>query len=265
MSHRPRWLPDRDAAGCRVGVHPPGSGATLPMTEHGRPRESQEHDRSGAASAPTWHRRTGGWPRPSSALDDHLYFGMLHPDGRYEMLFSGPNLERLLGGLPPKAQDVSATWQSRIDAGRPARLPRLRARAAGRPARAGRLPRARPRRRDALGARARAPRAARRRHASASPASSPTSPSSARPTTACAPRSPSSPRRTRGSTRRTAQALELATTDALTGAANRRHVDEVLQRHARHERPRRRRCCCSTSTTSRTSTTGTATASATRC
>ena len=52
-----------------------------------------------------------------SALDDHLYFGMLHPDGHYEMLFSGPNLERLLGGLPPKAQDVSKTWQSRIDPG----------------------------------------------------------------------------------------------------------------------------------------------------
>src|SRR5215213_2669850 len=58
------------------------------------------------------------------ALDDHLYFGLLHPDGRYEMLFSGPNLERLLGGAPARPEDLTATWQSRID---PADLPGYRA------------------------------------------------------------------------------------------------------------------------------------------
>ena len=59
-----------------------------------------------------------------SALDDHVYFGMLHPDGHYENLFSGPNLERLLGGWPPAAEDVSAVWQSRIE---PEDLPAYRA------------------------------------------------------------------------------------------------------------------------------------------
>ncbi|MDX6620058.1 MAG: hypothetical protein QOK36_2444 [Gaiellales bacterium] len=50
------------------------------------------------------------------ALDDHLYFGLLHPDGRYEMLFAGPNLDRLLGGeLPDSTAAVNTAWQSRID------------------------------------------------------------------------------------------------------------------------------------------------------
>ena len=59
-----------------------------------------------------------------SALDDHVYFGMLDPGGHYENLFSGPNLERLLGGRPPPSEDVSAIWQSRID---PEDLPAYRA------------------------------------------------------------------------------------------------------------------------------------------
>jgi diguanylate cyclase (GGDEF)-like protein len=59
-----------------------------------------------------------------AALDDHLYFGTLHPGGRYEMLFSGPNLERLLGGWPAESEDIDATWQSRID---PADVPAYRA------------------------------------------------------------------------------------------------------------------------------------------
>jgi diguanylate cyclase (GGDEF)-like protein len=51
------------------------------------------------------------------ALDDHLYFGLLHPDGSYEMLFAGPNLDRLLGGeLPDTPEETSAVWQARIDA-----------------------------------------------------------------------------------------------------------------------------------------------------
>ena len=50
-----------------------------------------------------------------SALDDHVYFGALHPGGRYEMLFSGPNLENLLGGRPAEDEDVVAIWQSRIE------------------------------------------------------------------------------------------------------------------------------------------------------
>jgi diguanylate cyclase (GGDEF)-like protein len=59
-----------------------------------------------------------------SALDDHVYFGMLDPGGHYENLFSGPNLERLLGGWPAPSEDVSAVWQSRID---PEDLPAYRA------------------------------------------------------------------------------------------------------------------------------------------
>jgi diguanylate cyclase (GGDEF)-like protein len=50
------------------------------------------------------------------ALDDHLYFGMLQPDGSYEMLFAGPNLDRLLGGeLPATPDEINAVWQGRID------------------------------------------------------------------------------------------------------------------------------------------------------
>jgi diguanylate cyclase (GGDEF)-like protein len=59
------------------------------------------------------------------ALDDHLYFGLLQPDGSYEMLFAGPNLDRLLGGeLPATVEEVNATWKARID---PADLPAYRA------------------------------------------------------------------------------------------------------------------------------------------
>ncbi|MDX6570903.1 MAG: hypothetical protein QOC86_59 [Gaiellales bacterium] len=50
------------------------------------------------------------------ALEDHVYFGLLRTDGSYEELFVGPNLERLLGGEPQS----SAQWRSRID---PADLP----------------------------------------------------------------------------------------------------------------------------------------------
>jgi diguanylate cyclase (GGDEF)-like protein len=50
------------------------------------------------------------------ALEDHVYFGLLRTDGSYEELFVGPNLESLLGGEPQS----SAQWRSRID---PADLP----------------------------------------------------------------------------------------------------------------------------------------------
>ena len=50
------------------------------------------------------------------ALDDHLYFGLLQPDGHFDTLFSGPNLERMIGGqLPALQEDVSDAWQNRID------------------------------------------------------------------------------------------------------------------------------------------------------
>ncbi len=66
--------------------------------------------RADLASADWWLTAAIG------ALDDHLYFGMLHPDGRYEMLFAGPNLDRLLGGeLPAAPDEVNILWQSRID------------------------------------------------------------------------------------------------------------------------------------------------------
>jgi len=44
-------------------------------------------------------------------LDDHLYFGLLGVDRTYQELFVGPNLDRLLGGpaQPP------GLWRSRID------------------------------------------------------------------------------------------------------------------------------------------------------
>ena len=75
--------------------------------------------RADLASADWWLTAAVG------ALDDHLYFGLLHPDGSYEMLFAGPNLDRLLGGeLPDTPEETSAVWQARID---PADLPAYRA------------------------------------------------------------------------------------------------------------------------------------------
>lgn len=49
-------------------------------------------------------------PAALEALDEHVYFGLLLPDGGYEELFGGPNLDRLLGGAPRSAAD----WRSRI-------------------------------------------------------------------------------------------------------------------------------------------------------
>ena len=34
------------------------------------------------------------------AIDEHIYAGELHPDGRYTEVFAGPGLARLLGGAP---------------------------------------------------------------------------------------------------------------------------------------------------------------------
>jgi diguanylate cyclase (GGDEF)-like protein len=49
------------------------------------------------------------------ALDDHVYFGLLRPDGHYETLFAGPNLERLIGcDLAALPEDVNAAWRRRI-------------------------------------------------------------------------------------------------------------------------------------------------------
>jgi diguanylate cyclase (GGDEF)-like protein len=50
------------------------------------------------------------------ALEEHVYFGLLHPDGAYEELFAGPNLDRLLGGSPPPGESYVATWRRRIEA-----------------------------------------------------------------------------------------------------------------------------------------------------
>ena len=50
------------------------------------------------------------------ALEEHVYFGLLHPDGAYEELFAGPNLDRLLGGSPPPPESFVTTWRRRIEA-----------------------------------------------------------------------------------------------------------------------------------------------------
>jgi diguanylate cyclase (GGDEF)-like protein len=82
-------------------------GMARPADERG-PRPAA---RAGAAredrAAPDW------WLTSAlGALDDHLYFGLLRLDGSYDELFDGPNLERLLGGEPQSP----AHWQSRIAA-----------------------------------------------------------------------------------------------------------------------------------------------------
>jgi diguanylate cyclase (GGDEF)-like protein len=163
-----------------------------------------------------------------SALDDHLYFGMLHPDGRYEMLFSGPNLERLLGGWPPSLEEVSATWQSRIE---PDDLPAYRAcegeLLAGRPA----LVDYRVHGLDGVTrwvrARVHPEQLADGSVRFAGILSDITEQRAAddRLRAALAELAAANVQLDAAHT----QALELARTDALTGAANRRHVDEVLR------------------------------------
>ena len=75
--------------------------------DDGTPRDAARLD--GARpdqAAPNW------WLAAAvGALEDHVYFGLLRLDGSYQELFVGPNLERLLGGTP----ESSAQWRSRID------------------------------------------------------------------------------------------------------------------------------------------------------
>jgi diguanylate cyclase (GGDEF)-like protein len=69
-----------------------------------------EASRAGLESPHWWLTAT------LEALDDHLYFGLLQPDGSYEMLFAGPNLQRLVGGeLPDSVAEINALWKQRID------------------------------------------------------------------------------------------------------------------------------------------------------
>jgi len=80
------------------------------MAQSADDRASRAPARAGAARAdlakPDW------WLAAAvGALEDHVYFGLLQLDGTYEDLFVGPNLERLLGGMP----ESPGHWRSRID------------------------------------------------------------------------------------------------------------------------------------------------------
>jgi diguanylate cyclase (GGDEF)-like protein len=83
------------------------------LPDDGAPRHAAPADAD--LAAPGW------WLAAAvGALEDHVYFGLLRLDGSYEELFVGPNLERLLGGTP----ESSEQWRSRID---PADFARYRA------------------------------------------------------------------------------------------------------------------------------------------
>jgi diguanylate cyclase (GGDEF)-like protein len=74
------------------------------LPDDGAPRHAAPADAD--LAAPGW------WLAAAvGALEDHVYFGLLRLDGSYEELFVGPNLERLLGGTP----ESSEQWRSRID------------------------------------------------------------------------------------------------------------------------------------------------------
>jgi diguanylate cyclase (GGDEF)-like protein len=79
------------------------------MARPADPRTHRAQPRADAAHPDL--ARTHWWLAAAlGALDDHVYFGLLLPDGGYEELFSGPNLDRLLGGVPRSPGD----WRSRI-------------------------------------------------------------------------------------------------------------------------------------------------------
>jgi diguanylate cyclase (GGDEF)-like protein/PAS domain S-box-containing protein len=70
------------------------------------PVPSEEHD--AVASARAWATVV------AEIAGDHLYAGAIGPDGAYEQLFTGPGLERLLGGpLEPGADPVTA-WLATV-------------------------------------------------------------------------------------------------------------------------------------------------------
>ena len=163
-----------------------------------------------------------------SALDDHVYFGALHPGGRYEMLFSGPNLENLLGGRPAEDEDVVAIWQSRIE---PADLPAYKAceleLLAGRPAMVDYRVHGLDGKTRWVRARVHPEQLADGTVRFAGILSDITEQHEAddRLRAALAELAAANERLDAAHS----QALELARTDALTGAANRRHVDEALR------------------------------------
>ena len=163
-----------------------------------------------------------------SALDDHVYFGALHPGGRYEMLFSGPNLENLLGGRPAEDEDVVAIWQSSIE---PADLPAYKAceleLLAGRPAMVDYRVHGLDGKTRWVRARVHPEQLADGTVRFAGILSDITEQHEAddRLRAALAELAAANERLDAAHS----QALELARTDALTGAANRRHVDEALR------------------------------------
>jgi diguanylate cyclase (GGDEF)-like protein/putative nucleotidyltransferase with HDIG domain len=49
-----------------------------------------------------------------SALEDHVYRGMVLPDGTYQELYTGPGLERLLGGPVPSGPNAGDYWNDAV-------------------------------------------------------------------------------------------------------------------------------------------------------
>jgi diguanylate cyclase (GGDEF)-like protein len=49
-----------------------------------------------------------------SALEDHVYRGLVLPDGTYQELYTGPGLEGLLGGPVPSGPDAGDYWNDAV-------------------------------------------------------------------------------------------------------------------------------------------------------
>lgn len=88
---------------------PPKSVSRDALPATAPPRRRRVDDNAGALEQ--WWLRTTVY-----ALDDHhMYFGLLRFDGSYEELYTGPNLDRLLGGELPPGADAAAFWLSRVE------------------------------------------------------------------------------------------------------------------------------------------------------
>jgi diguanylate cyclase (GGDEF)-like protein len=162
------------------------------------------------------------------ALDEHVYFGLLFPDGSYEQLFAGPNLNRFIGGWPGVSDEEAAeAWRSRIEEDD---LPAYRAceteLRAGRPAQVDYRVRGLDGKTRWIRARVHPEQLADGSVRFAGILSDITQQREADDRLRAALAALAGANAKIDAAR--ARAVELARTDSLTGAANRRHVDEVL-------------------------------------
>ena len=103
-----------------------------------------------------------GWAHAAVAtIGDHVFQGQLLADGSYRDIYSGPHLDRLLGGAPAGGATPNEVWRQRVHRRGHRAAAHLDRAAAPRRRDRRRVPHRGLRRRDPLGARAHAGRSAR--------------------------------------------------------------------------------------------------------